>query len=555
MLSIFLNWLYILFTTFCLGFAFSVFAEKKLHYKMVRIDSILITGFTMATVYAQIVSLFFRVNMEANICLTVLSLLIAIVWRKQIFSFLKQAYRECTPTNKILIIVVLLVWCYFTSRGYMTFDTDLYHAQSIRWIEEYGVVKGLGNLHSRFAYNSSVFAVSALYSMKFICGRSLHAVNGFLAFVLSIGLLDLSKCFQRKKMLLSDFARIGAVYYLTLLWDEIIAPSSDYATMIVLFIIVIKWLTQLEDSEKSGNIAPYSLLCVLGVFTLTLKLTAGLILLLLVKPAYTLLKEKRWKEIMIYLVLGLVTAAPWVARTVIISGWLLYPFPAIDLFAVDWKMKDIDAINMDAALIKTWAKASNTMGLNVPFGSWFPHWFRTALSFTHKLTIVGDMVSCVLLAVTAVRIFIKKLWKQLDVLIVLLTILCCYLYWQFTAPMPRYGYAYMLLLVTLTFGYLLQDKKICKFIYVFLIIVGLYKLYIGADHVFKSRLVDAYVWQEDYKAYELEACEVDGVTIYYSPTDGCSGYDPFPSCGKSIIDAGIELRGEGLKDGFRMPLP
>lgn len=553
MLSIFLNWLYILFTTFCIGFAFSVFAEKKLHYKMVRMDSILITGFTMATVYAQIVSLFFRVNIEANICLTVLSLMIIFVWRKQIFSLLKQAYRECTLIKKILIIVVLLVWCYFTSRGYMTVDTDLYHAQSIRWIEEYGVVKGLGNLHSRFAYNSSVFAVSALYSMKFICGRSLHAVNGFLAFVLSIGLLDLGKCFHRKKMLLSDFARVGAVYYLTLIWDEIIAPSSDYAITIVLFILVIKWLSQLEDPEKSGNIAPYSLLCVLGVFALTLKLTAGLILLLMVKPAYTLLKEKRWKEIMIYLALGLVTAAPWVARTVIISGWLLYPFPAIDLFAVDWKMKDIDAINTDAALIKTWAKASNTMGLKVPFGKWFPHWFSTALSFTHKLMIVGDLTSCVLLTITAIRIFVKKLWKQLDVLIVLLAILCSYLYWQFTAPMPRYGYAYMLLLVTLTLGYLLQDKKICTFIYVFLIIVGLYKLYIGVDHIVRSRLVDAYVWQEDYKAFELEACEIDGVIIYYSPTNGFTGYDPFPSCGKSTIDAGIELRGEGLKDGFRMP--
>lgn len=553
MLSIFLNWLYILFTTFCIGFAFSVFVEKKLHYKMARVDSILITGFAMATVYAQIVSLFFRVNIEANICLTVLSLMIAIVWRKQIYSFLKQAYRECTLIKKVLIIVLLLAWCYFTSRGYMTVDTDLYHAQSIRWIEEYGVVKGLGNLHSRFAYNSSVFAVSALYSMKFICGRSLHAVNGFLAFVLSIGLLDLGKCFQRRKMLLSDFARVGAVYYLTLIWDEIIAPSSDYAITIVLFIIVIKWLTQLEDSEKSGNIAPYSLLCVLGVYALTLKLTAGLILLLLVKPAYTLLKEKRWKEIMVYLVLGLVTAAPWVARTVIISGWLLYPFPAIDLFAVDWKMKDIYAINTDAELIKAWAKAANTMGINAPLSKWFPHWFSTTLSFTHKLTIVGDLISCVLLVITAIRIIIKKLWKQLDILIVLLTILCSYLYWQFTAPMPRYGYAYMLLLVTLTLGYLLQDKKICTFIYVFLIIVGLYKLYVGVDHVVKSRLVDAYVWQEDYTAYELAACEVDGVIIYYSPTDGCTGYDPFPSCGKSIIDAGIELRGEGLKDGFRMP--
>ena len=44
----------------------------------------------------------------------------------------------------------------------MHVDTGLYHAQAIRWIEEYGVVCGLGNLHSRFAYNSAAFALCAL---------------------------------------------------------------------------------------------------------------------------------------------------------------------------------------------------------------------------------------------------------------------------------------------------------------------------------------------------------------------------------------------------------
>lgn len=61
----------------------------------------------------------------------------------------------------------------------MHYDSDLYHAQSIRWIEEYGVVPGLGNLHERFAYNSSFFALSALFSMKFLCGTSMHTMSGF----------------------------------------------------------------------------------------------------------------------------------------------------------------------------------------------------------------------------------------------------------------------------------------------------------------------------------------------------------------------------------------
>ena len=266
MLSVFLNWIYMLLTLFCMGFSFSQFSIKFLHYRLKRMDSILFAGFAVATCYAQIFSLFYRVNVEANISMILLCLASIAVWHRQMLFFLKEAWQNSSALRKILTGVLLITWCYFTSRGYMVPDSDLYHAQSIRWIEEYGVVKGLGNLHCRFAYNSALFALSALYSMKFLLGQSLHAVNGLMAFVLSAGLLDLGKCFRRKKMLLSDFARVSAVYYLTLIWDEIVAPSSDYAVMIVLFFIVVKWLDCLENPSAENEIAPSSLLCVMGVY-------------------------------------------------------------------------------------------------------------------------------------------------------------------------------------------------------------------------------------------------------------------------------------------------
>ena len=47
----------------------------------------------------------------------------------------------------IFIFVLMLLFSYGASRGYLHFDSGLYHAQAIRWIEEYGVVPGLANLH------------------------------------------------------------------------------------------------------------------------------------------------------------------------------------------------------------------------------------------------------------------------------------------------------------------------------------------------------------------------------------------------------------------------
>jgi len=41
----------------------------------------------------------------------------------------------------------------------------------------------LANIQSRAAYNSSVFCLSALYSMKYVFGQSMHAVQGFMALI------------------------------------------------------------------------------------------------------------------------------------------------------------------------------------------------------------------------------------------------------------------------------------------------------------------------------------------------------------------------------------
>jgi len=446
------------------------------------------------------------------------------------------------------VILLIGLWAFFTSRGYIHYDSDLYHGQSIRWIEEYGVVPGLGNLHERFAYNSSFFAVSALYSMRFLLGESLHSMSGFFALVLSISALDITKSWKRKKFLLSDYARAGAIYYLTTIIDEVVSPASDYSIMCVIFFIIIKWLDLLQEEEK--EIAPYALLCVVGVYALTLKLTAGLVLLLLIKPAYLLIKEKRVREIILYICMGLVVAIPWFARTVVISGWLVYPLPALDLFSFDWEMS-AELMEIDAAQISAWGKALyNVALLDTPASVWIPNWFRTTLSGTEKLLILG-CVGCIgLYLIGLVWMFVKKQWKHLDMALVLLTVISSYLFWQMSAPLMRYGYAYVLLTDFLVLGWIvvrLGWNKLESIVYGMLLLYGVYKLYPMGVYCYAYRNEPYYMWQQDYGTYELESYEIQGVTFYKPVSGDRTGYDYFPA---GPVKANIELRGEGLKDGF-----
>lgn len=555
MVFVILNWIYILLTTFLCGCAFAKLAEKKFGYRLENIIEILFFGLGITTVYAQVFSLFGGVGVAANAVLILACAVIFIKWKKEIRSVIYNGWQNRNNAYKITLVIIAAIWCYCTSRGYMHYDSDLYHAQSIRWIEEYGVVKGLGNIHVRLAYNSSFFALSALYSMKDIAGQPLHTVNGFIALLLSVEALavfDRHKADKTNAVRLSDFARLGALYYLTLIYRDIVSPASDYCVMCVVFYIFIRWLSYIEKGEK--NIAPYGLLCVLGVYGVTLKLTAGVILLLLIKPAYMLLKEKRYREIGSYLLLGTAVIAPWIIRTALISGYLLYPFPALDVLFVDWKI-DAAAAALDAAEIKTWGRGLNNAALvNLPVSEWFPNWFQTMLPASGKLLILADMVCIVIFAVFAVSFIVKAFRKKnvsgmADWFLTLAAVAASYLFWQLSAPLLRYGYAYVLLLIMLTAGLLYQCiRGKGSLIRYAAVILALVKIVSFAGYVRDTGQQQYYVNQKDYGVYDLDSFEAGGITFYYPKSGDRTGYESFPALPRKTA---VAFRGEGIKDGFR----
>lgn len=551
MLFVIVNWIYLAVTSFLLGTAFAKFVRRVLGWEMKSVTETVFYGLIWATVYAQVFSLFGGVGALANGILLAACLVIALVWRKTIKSALVQSIKTSGRAHSAVVLILVLIWAYCTSRGYMHYDSDLYHAQSIRWIEEYGVVPGLGNIHVRFAYNSSFFALSALYSMKFLGGQSLHAVNGFFALLLSVEVL---KAFRRKRFWLSDFARLGACYYLTVLYRDIVAPASDYAVMCVVFFIIIRWLVHLEQKEK--QIAPYGLLCVAGVYAVTLKLTAGCILLLVLRPAISLIKEKKGKEIAVSIAMGVLVLAPWVIRTALISGYLLYPFSALDVLTVDWKIP-VEAAVRDAAEIKTWGRGLNDAALvSMPVTEWFPHWFSTMLPTLGKIFILADFICVAVFFGILVSTIIrhgkaKHEDRKWDELLVLACMVLSFGFWLLSAPLLRYGYAYVLLVIALTAGVVYQRLKIpaaaerlfAVLVFAFLAV----KAVTLARYAWSVADNPYYVAQQEYGTYELDSFEVNDVRFYYPMSGDRVGYEAFPAI---PVKKEVLFRGDGLEDGF-----
>ncbi|MBP5745080.1 MAG: hypothetical protein J6W58_02105, partial [Lachnospiraceae bacterium] len=182
MIMVLLNWLYIAMTSFGTGIAvlsfFSWIYDRKTVEKPFYI---ILAGLVFNTVYAQTWSLFGGVGVAANVVLMLISVISVIALKDSARTSLKGLFERIDNTRILAYIypAIIILFAYGSSRGYINYDTSLYHAQSIRWIEEYGVVKGLACLQLRFGYNSSAFALTALYSFADIFGQSLHTTAGF----------------------------------------------------------------------------------------------------------------------------------------------------------------------------------------------------------------------------------------------------------------------------------------------------------------------------------------------------------------------------------------
>ena len=561
MLSVIIIWIYMFVTTFLIGYGMLSVMTRYIPYRIRHMDSYLICGLAAVTVYTQFFSLFGRIGLTTNLILCVAGLVVAWCSRRQLGDMLRKVWSDIRENQlgergKMFVILFLfLLFAYGTSRGFIHYDTGLYHAQSIRWLEEYGVLKGLGNLHCRLAYNSSSFALSALYSMAFLGGQSYHCAVGWLAFLLAAVCLEAAGSLRTGRLRISDFARVMGIYYLVNIFDEMVSPASDYFMVLTAFYIVIRWLDLLE--EEVGEILPYAMLCVLCVFLMTVKLSASLILLLTIYPAYYLLREKRLKEIAAYLILGIVTALPYFIRNVLLSGWLIYPFTQIDLFDVVWKIPK-GAADYDAREIQVWGRNyTDVARYNISMKEWMPDWFR-ALAGSDKLLVAAAMVSICVLLVYGIGM-VCGLWRRRwGLLLVQITVAGSFLFWLCTSPLIRYGCVYVYLVPAVVFGGIYDDmvhgnvqrwKTVTERVAVAAVFLLL--LYKGAAlgrEIFISYENKYWLTQKDYENYETLTYEIEGVTFYYPANGDQVGYESFPSAPSRVE---VTFLGRTIGDGFK----
>lgn len=547
MIAVLINWIIIFASASIFGGGILLLTGMMLKKEVLwkKWDNILVTGIIFMTVYAQFFSVFYKVSAACclSLCLLGVPVFILLIYKKnyqRVFPVIK--WKNIQWILLFLCIFLIMIWTALRPEHY---DTTVYHAQAIRWIEKYGVVPGLGNLHNRFAYNSAFMVLQALFSFRWELDQSLHAVNGFLAVLFVFYAID---SFQwRKEARASDLLKAVIILYIVLNAGIISSPSSDISTLLFVLWINAKWVEGVEREEK--ELLPYIFLCVASVFTITLKLSAVSCVLFIIYPLVMLIKRKSWKKIALSTIVCVITAVPFFIRNVIISGYLIYPYPQIDLFQVDWKMP-ASVLEHDAKEICVYGRESFDVGrYKETIFKWFPGWWQS-LELSYRILFLISMFAMLFLVVYMLRSLARKN-VNFPMAVLICAEICNVLVWIFGAPLPRYGWISMIILPCVAFPLAVKKVSIqrCTYFLRNIAIFGI--LCYGLSVKGGTTTLDA-VMQQDYRNGAVKEVGFEGLVIYLPDGDDRTGYDPFPSILYPEQLKNIELRGDDFDSGFRI---
>lgn len=546
MLALLLSSLLSLFFFITLG----TFAAKALRLPANFIERTLI-GLVAVNALSTIISLFFPVGGYALLSVMLLCGALMAFIRSNIlltFSLIKQKQSIIFLALPFIVLAFLIA----LNQPYK-YDSGLYHLQNIKWIEAYPVVPGLANLHGRFGFNPNVFTFIALTSLFSVFGQEIFSVNFVVFGLLAIYFINMLSTIFKKKGFSNIFLLLSILFItLVFLFDDLSSPTPDFLA-IAIPVFVFARLIEITQSERTPEIKTFIPVIILCCYILTVKL-ATLPLLLM---AISLLVKYRpgAKNIALVLFVSTIVVVPWLIRNVVLTGWLIYPLPSVNLFSFDWQVP-IAKIIAEKDAVTGWARNPGPQYLvaaKMGLAGWVPIWW-TLLTTWGKFLVISGLL-CPLFVYAAQ--LVKKFKGEFIANAIVFTAFLGVLFWFFLAPDFRFGQAFIVVAAfspLLMFKFPYQPKQPLRFFVLvcafFLCIqsIGGRQFIINAMHQLSTVIIKPQVLQTPADL-KFKSYIINGITIY-APAKGNQCFCHNIPCA-THIDTTITTRGNSLADGFR----
>jgi hypothetical protein len=545
MIAILISSLIFLFIASNIG----IYTSSIMSFKSPSTDVVLF-GIVILNTLISIISIFYPINIFVLIIFLCFSFIHTYFTKNTTFYFFKELIEK--KVNIYILFFFLFLGLVIAGMPTQNFDTYFYHIQSIKWIEEYKAIPGLANLHGRFGFNSNIFLLNAFISLKDIFNKHIFSIN-YSFFIITI-IYYTNKAYSTFYSNRSHnifILYIISIFFLLVSLGNLSSPSPDYLSFIIPYYIFIRIIEEstLFNEKNINNLIP---VMILAIYVLTIKLSSLPILLI---PLCLFIKYySNYKNWILFLLFSAFIFIPWLTRNIILTGWLVYPFPYIDIFDIDWKVPS-NLVIIENLTVVGWARIQDhSLFLEVSkmnFIQWLPIW----VTHTSKIKLL-----CILFSfLTPLFYFSFYLRKHFNYLIfsVIFTSFIGLIFWFFMAPDFRFGLPFILISIISPLLFLTFKFDYSKFYIIFkltfssMVIFVLFKNIFEFKHLKKEIIPSIFISQNLIRDTNLVflTYKVGNLNVFY-PNIGVQCYDHKLPCAPYLNNS-FELRGSNIIQGFK----
>ena len=410
----------------------------------------LVTGLILLTFLTQILVLFFPINVYIKFAILGLLILLSFFKSNRVNLFIPKIKFSAS------LILFFLAWAIIlliSAGPTMMDDTESYHIQSIKWIQEYGSVPGIVNLHVRFGFNSSWFSSVALFGFSPNTTGGFTVLNSMISVWLSFWLIEKFNFFQKQNNVQAAFAILSIFIVSLAIWPLIRGNAATTNYDFVTTAVVLIFFTEVFFSKKTFPAIEW---IIWPVYLLTVRLINFPLLLVSLFAFTVFIKQKQARQLLLPTIFCLLLIVPFVIRSIMIAGYPFYPATYFDFTNVDWKA-DPDITEGFLEFIKYYNRVSTTYfdieQTKALGAAWVPAWFKHLFLFDKILLLTG--FAGILL--TGIKLCLQK--RSYGSVIIMVLMISWLISWFMIAPDPRFVYGILLFGIFLLIYYLISFIK------------------------------------------------------------------------------------------------
>jgi hypothetical protein len=455
-----------------LAFVFGKFLESLISpnrkKKLFSIPFTLLLGLVSLSLVVVIWGIFAPINLTMQIGVEAAAVVILLHLVKIKKIYLKIPKFKISWVSIVLVLVYAYLFtytwikCYFPTSHY---DEGLYYIQFVRWLQTFGFVEGLANLHHRFGFNSTWQVLAAFFDYP-ISTFFFNDLNGLLfLFFTGYSLTGVNQLYN-KEYSLSNFLKV--ISWLTLIYPHqdmvsvrshifLNTISPDWASFIFVALSLILFVEYHEALTEEKKI--YQWMSILfSLFSFSVKVSNVSILLIPVYFFIAYLNKKEFTNAFKLITWSTLIMIPWIVSNIILSGYLVFPIVQTQLPFLEWAVPK-DYLKSAVEFTKIWSK---TVGKPDSYGKMgfmelYAHWYGLQSLFMQNLYKILAVCWICVTAFLFVKATILKgnfFSTYRDILLVYLISLVGTIFWFFNAPDFRFSavfisFAAFLLLTTL----------------------------------------------------------------------------------------------------------